>query len=92
MFFGCAVLFLSYSPSSCQKKAVTKIHNPGKLHQYNIYGCEVVNFQMFLYWCSFHEMALFVQFVGSSTQEYSWIMLKLPQELVLRIIKTQDHV
>ena len=41
-----------------------KIQNRGKFHQYEICGCQVINFQSVLYPFSIHEMALFGAIFG----------------------------
>ena len=47
----------SYAPIFCQIKGLMVIHNCGKFHQYSISGSQVINFQMFLWRCSIHEIA-----------------------------------
>ena len=38
--------FFVYAITFCQSKDLMKIHNCHKFHQYNIYGCQVNNFQV----------------------------------------------
>ena len=45
----------------CQMKGLMKIHNCGKFHLYSICGCQVINFQFFLWQYSIHELGHFVQ-------------------------------
>ena len=53
----------SYTPRFCQE--LMKLHNRGKFHKYNIYGCQVINFQMFSYRFRIHEMAYYGRFWNS---------------------------
>ena len=50
-----------------------KIYICGKFHQYSICGCEVKDFQGFLYWFSIHEMAPFCDFLGPFSPKYCLI-------------------
>ena len=49
----------SYVPIFCQIKDLMVIHARNKFHQYSIPGSQVMNFQMFLWQCSIHEIASF---------------------------------
>ena len=51
---------MSYEPSIWQIKDFKKKKNRGKLHWYNICGCQVKNFPIFLYQFSIHEIILFL--------------------------------
>ena len=46
----------SYTPIFCQIKCLLEVHNCGKFHLCSICGCQVINFQMFSWRCSIHEM------------------------------------
>ena len=43
-------------------KDLIEVRNCGKLRQYSICGCQVINFQGFLFQFSIHELSLFVLF------------------------------
>ena len=43
----------------CQIKGLMEIHNRGKFYLYGICGCWVINFQMFSWRCSIHELGHF---------------------------------
>ena len=73
---------LSYAPIFCQIKGLMMIHNRGKFHQYSISGSQAINFQMFLWRCSIHEMAPFGGFLGLFSPTYSSILLKISPEAV----------
>ena len=46
----------SYTPIFSQVKGLMVIHNRGKFHHHVICGSKVINFQMFSWRCSIHEM------------------------------------
>ena len=53
---------MNHTPRFWQMKDLTNIYICGKFHQYSIWGCDIKNFQSFLYWFSIHEMAPFWDF------------------------------
>ena len=72
----------SYAPIFCQSKGLIVIHNHGKFHQCSICGSQVINFQMFSWQCSTHEMASFGGFLSPFSPKYGSILLKLCLEVV----------
>ena len=50
---------VSYTLIFCQTKRLIEVHNRGNFHWCIICGCQVINFQMFLWQSSIHEMASF---------------------------------
>ena len=55
-FFAHALVHtVRFTPRFYQMKDVIKIYSTGKFHQNRICGCEIKNFQSFLYWFSIHE-------------------------------------
>ena len=47
-FFGQAQLPpVGDAPVLCQMKGLMEIRNPGKLHEYSICGCQIMNVEMF---------------------------------------------
>ena len=63
---------MRYTPRFCQMKELVPF-----IHQYSICGCEMKNFQSFLYWFSIHEIAHFWDFLGPYSPKYWLILLKL---------------
>ena len=57
------------------------IHNSGKFHQDRICGSKVINFQMFSWRCTSHEMALFWGFLGPFNPKYDSNVLKFGPEV-----------
>ena len=72
----------SYAPIFSQIKGLMVIHYRGKFHQYSISGSQVINFQMFSWWCSIHEMAPFGEFLGLFYPIYGSILLKSSPDAV----------
>ena len=88
-FSNCAPLYLlSYAPIFCQIKGHMVIHNRGKFHQHSICGSQVINFQMFSWQCSIHEMAPFWGFLGPFSPKYGSNQLKFEVEVVYHKTKT----
>ena len=73
---------MNYAPRFWQMKNLIKIRISDKFHQYSICGCEVKNFQSFLYWFSVHKMIPFGMFLGSYSPKYCLILLKFWPEVV----------
>ena len=46
----------SYTPIFGQIKHLIEVHNCGKFHYCSTCGCQVINFQMFSWRCSIHEI------------------------------------
>ena len=65
-------------------KGLIKIHNRGKFYQYSIFGCQVMNFQNFLYQFSIHEMALFGEVLSPNSPKYRQILLKFSPQVVFK--------
>ena len=59
-----------------QMKGLMKTYNCGKFHLYSICFSQVINFQMFLWCCSIHEMDPFREVLGPFSSKYSPIWLK----------------
>ena len=72
-----------YTLVFCQIKHLIEVHNRGKFHQCNICGCQVINFQMFSWPCSIHEMAPFDGFLGPFSRKYDLSFLKFRPEVRL---------
>ena len=88
-FFGHALLrSVDHAPIFFQMKVLMLIHNPDKLHHDNICGSKVINFQMFLWRCSSHEMGRFWRFLGPFSRKYSLNLLKFGPEVVHHETKT----
>ena len=84
-FFNYALLrSVSYAPTFCQMKGLMKIHNCDKFHQCNICGCQVINFPMFSWQCSIHEMA----FLGPNSLKYCQILLNTSTDVVFKETQT----
>ena len=77
-----------YAQISCQIKFLMNIHNRGKFHHYSFCGSQVINFQMFSWQCSIHEIALFEKFLGFFSPKYSSILLTFSPEVVYYKTKT----
>ena len=76
---------MSYAPIFCSIKGLMKINNRSKFNLYSIFGCQVKNFQMFSWWYSIHEIALFVVFfLDSDSPKCCQILPKFLPELVLK--------
>ena len=58
-FCLCPLTPYELHPRFCQMKDFIKIYIFGKFHQCSISGCEIKNFQSFLYWFRIHEIAPF---------------------------------
>ena len=63
---------VSYTPIFCQIKCLMEVHNCGKFHYGSICGCQVINFQMFSWRCSIHEMAPFGGFLGPFSPKWTF--------------------
>ena len=74
--------------SFCQVKGLMKIHNRGKFHLYSICGCQFINFPMFSWHCSIHEMTLLGFFLSPNCPKYCPILLKFAPEVVFKERKT----
>ena len=83
---------VSCTPIFCQIKCLMEVHNYGKFHQCSICGCQVINFQMFSWQCSIHEMAPFFcgggRFLGPFSHKYGSSLLKFRPEVVSHKTKT----
>ena len=77
-----------YAPIFCQIKGLMVIHNHGSFHQHSICGSQVMNFQMFSWRCSIHQMALFGGFLGPFSPKYGSNLLKFGPEIVYYKKKT----
>ena len=77
-----------YTPVFCQIKCLMEVHNFGKFHKCSICGCQVINFQMFSWRCSIHEMAPFGGFLGPFSHKYGYSLLKFRPEVVSHKTKT----
>ena len=64
------------------------IQNRGKFHLYSVYGCQVINFSMFSWRCSIHEMDHFRGFLRPNYPKYHSILLKFAPEVVFNEKKT----
>ena len=69
-------------------KVLIKIHNCGTFHLYSICNCEVINFQMFSWQCSIHEIAPLGSFLGPNSPKCCQILLKFLPELVIKETQT----
>ena len=69
-------------------KDLMKIHNRVKFHFHTICGLKVINFQMFSWWCSSHEMSPFWVFLGPFSSKYGPKLLKFEPEIVHYQTKT----
>ena len=67
---------MCHPPIFCQMKDLMKIHNGGKFHIYRICGCEVINFQIFSWRCSFH-FGHFGVFLSPNSPKCSQILFKI---------------
>ena len=65
-----------------------KIQNHGKLHFYSICDCQVINFPMFLWRCSMHEMGHFWEFLSLNSPKYCQIFAKFSPEVVFKETQT----
>ena len=65
-----------------------KIQNHGKFHFYSICDCQVVNFPMFLWRCSIHEMGHFWEFLSLNSPKYRQIFAKFLPEVVFKETQT----
>ena len=74
-----------------QMKGLMKIHNRDKFHRYSICGCQFINFQMFSWRCSIHELGHLGEGGGSlgpNSPEYGSVLLKFAPEVVFQKKKT----
>ena len=74
-------------PKFWQMKDLLKIHNRGKVYEYSIFGCQVIDFPSFLCWFSIHEMALFGEVFGSNCPKYCQILLKCSPQVLFKEIR-----
>ena len=88
LFNHCLLRPMSYAPIFCQMKCLMKIHNHDKFHLYSICGCQVINFPIFSWWCSIHEMAFLGVFLDPNCPKYCLILLKFAPEVVFKARKT----
>lgn len=65
-----------------------KIYNPGEFCLYSVCGSQVVNFQMFSWWCSINETAPFWGFLGPFSPKYDSMLLEFWPEVVYHKKKT----
>ena len=72
----------------CQMEGLMEIHNHGKFHLYIISGCPIINFQMFSWRCSIHELVHFGGFWGPNSPKYGPILLKLAPEVAFKETQT----
>ena len=72
----------SYAPVFRQIKGLMVIHYRDKFYHYSISGSQVINFQMFSWWCSIHEKASFGGFLWLFYPKYGSILLKISPEAV----------
>ena len=79
---------MSYTSVFRQIKLLMEVHNCGKFHWCSICGCQAIDFQMFLWRCSIHEMVLFGDFLGLFSTKYSSSLLKFWPEVVSHKKKT----
>ena len=81
---------MSYILIFRQINGVIKIHNRGKFYEYNIniFDCQIINFQIFLYQFRIHEMTLFEEVLGPNSSKYCQILLKFSPQVVLKETKT----
>ena len=79
---------VSYTPIICPIKCLMEVHNCGKFHWCSICGCQVINFQMFSWQCSIHEMAPFGGFLGPFSPKYGSSLLKFRPEVFFHKTKT----
>ena len=77
-----------YTPKPCEMKDPIMILIRAKFHQYSIFGCEVKNFQSFLYWFSIHEMGHFWCFLRPCSPKYWSILVKFWSEVISNKKKT----
>ena len=76
-FFDCAHLPpMGEAPILCQMKGLMEIHNPGKFHDYSIFGCQVMNLQIFSGQQKIPFLDAFGLFFGHNSSEYSQILFK----------------
>ena len=61
-----------------------EIHNRAKFHLHSICGCHVINFQMFLWQWSSHELGHFGGNLGRNSLKNASILLKLAPEVDLK--------
>ena len=79
---------MGYTQMFCQMKGLMKIYNRGMFHQDNICGSKVINFQMFLWWCSSHKMGPFGGFLRPFSPKCGLNLLKFGPEVVHHETKT----
>ena len=79
---------MSYTPIFFQIKHLMEVHNCGNFHYCSICGCQVINFQIFSWQCSIHEMASFGRFLGPFSLKYGSSLLKFRPEVVSHKTKT----
>ena len=65
-----------------------KTHNRVKFHFDIICGCQVINFQMFSWQCSIHELGHLREILSPNSPKYCLILLKFAPEVVLKEEKT----
>ena len=70
---------MSDTPVFCQMKDLMRIHNRGKFHVYSICGCKVINFKMFLWQCSIHELGHFGGFWALNAPNFVQFCWNFPQ-------------
>ena len=72
---------MKHTPRFCQMKNFIKIYICGKFHQYSICGCEMKDFQGFLYWFNIHKMVPFCDFLALSPPNQ--ILFDLAETLII---------
>ena len=65
-----------------------EVQDLGNFHQYSTCGCQVINFQMFSWWCSIHEMAPFWGFMSFFSPKYNSILMTFWPEVASHETKT----
>ena len=71
-----------------QIKGLMKIHNRGEFHLYSICGCQFVNFQMFSWQCSIHELGHFWGVFWPNSPECGSVLLNFVPEVLFKETKT----
>ena len=67
-----------------------QIHNRGKFHNYHICGCQVINFQMFSWQWSIHELAHFGErgggggVLGPNSLKHGGILMKFAPKVAFK--------
>ena len=79
---------MSHGLIFCKIKVLMVTHNCGKFHHDSICGSKVINFQMFSWWCSSHEIDPFCGFLGLLSPKYGSNLLKCGPEVFHHKTKT----